>query len=410
MNKRNYENIQRIFEEKTGTSLTPVRKRVSGRRLILMAAALAVCLLMTAFSWPLFSPLNGDALSLRGTYTGEGVVQVQVVNGSDKDLRFQEKVKLMDMDTGEEVPGGAAAPVFENTFFPAHSSGTMTIDLSPAYPMDTLETNGGVYYLLLTNQDFLFGQDWMCSFTFRPQPEIPQPEQDPGDQLLSSQNLEGVPESLKFYLERAWFGQVPAWNTAHGDYMQAVQDLLARQEGELVRSVDAWLIMEAPEGLMIDETLPPEEQDRLVSQHVLTLDSFRRMVGTVFPGNGWDCARMLGVYSEEYTWTSDFKFLYFFTYKNEELERPGAYTFLSGRLLTAGDLEPYQIWSSETYTVYDMTDLFYTDLDAYLDDFLAHYEGDNTSDEKIRQRIRRVYEQYHLSGEITFRVPEIPQQ
>ena len=44
----------------------------------------------------------------------------------------------------------------------------MTVDLSSAYNLDELETplHNDWYYLVLTNHNFLFGQDWMCSVSF----------------------------------------------------------------------------------------------------------------------------------------------------------------------------------------------------------------------------------------------------
>ena len=45
----------------------------------------------------------------------------------------------------------------------------MTINLSLAYDIQLLETpleNGDHYYLVLTNNGFLLGQDWHCSVNF----------------------------------------------------------------------------------------------------------------------------------------------------------------------------------------------------------------------------------------------------
>lgn len=52
---------------------------------------------------------------------------------------------------------------------PAHSSGMMTIDLSGAYDTSLLETplvDNDWYYLILTNNHFVFSQDWMCPVDF----------------------------------------------------------------------------------------------------------------------------------------------------------------------------------------------------------------------------------------------------
>ena len=124
---------------------------------------------MTVFANSLFSSLSGDELSLSATYEGNGVISVQVENRSDKELNFQSKLKLMRWSTSEEVKPLSGKVSFSNTEIPANSSGTMVIDLSDAYDISLLETpisDDDWYYLVLTNNNFLFGQDWMCTVEF----------------------------------------------------------------------------------------------------------------------------------------------------------------------------------------------------------------------------------------------------
>ena len=124
---------------------------------------------MTVFANSLFSSLSGDELSLSATYEGNGVISVQVENRSDKELNFQSKLKLMRWSTSEEVKPLSGKVSFSNTEIPANSSGTMVIDLSDAYDISLLETpisDDDLYYLVLTNNNFLFGQDWMCTVEF----------------------------------------------------------------------------------------------------------------------------------------------------------------------------------------------------------------------------------------------------
>ena len=85
MTSRNLRNIRCIFEEKTGIDLNPShrQKRYSPRKLWVLAAAIIVCLAMAAFTHPLFSSLDGDELSLSGTYEGDGIVSIRVENRSD---------------------------------------------------------------------------------------------------------------------------------------------------------------------------------------------------------------------------------------------------------------------------------------------------------------------------------------
>ena len=49
------------------------------------------------------------------------------------------------------------------------SQGVVSIDISEGYDVKAVEENlpeGDWYYFVLTNNNFAFGQDWMCSFDF----------------------------------------------------------------------------------------------------------------------------------------------------------------------------------------------------------------------------------------------------
>ena len=167
-NKTNLQNIKDIFEEKTGVALETRRRRQPIRAAMLVAAVLVCSLTMTAFAVSLFSSLSGDDLSLSATYEGNGIVTIQVANKSDKDLSFQRQLKLMRWSTGKEVEPVSDTIVFDGTEFEAHTNGVMTVDLSKAYDMDFLEQPlaDDNYYFVLTNNNFMFGQDWMCFVTF----------------------------------------------------------------------------------------------------------------------------------------------------------------------------------------------------------------------------------------------------
>ena len=74
MQKHNLNNIKRSFERKTGTRLIqqPMSVRRNPLKPALVAAVMSVfCLVLVAFTYPLFSPLDGDALSLHSVYEGD---------------------------------------------------------------------------------------------------------------------------------------------------------------------------------------------------------------------------------------------------------------------------------------------------------------------------------------------------
>lgn len=220
--KKNLHNIRQTFEEKTGVNLN-VERRVSPKKTTYLLLAAALCaLLLASCARTLFSGLNGDDLSLKGTYLGDGIVSIEVVNRSDKSLEFQKQVKLMGWRNGEVEPLSGGTVRVENTRFPAHSGGTMLVDLSEAYDIKALE-NGtwGTrdetgYYLVLTNHDFLFGHDWMCFFHFsEPAEETTPTEPETPPEPAPAQNLDGITDDLKSYFEDTYLDEPPAMTQAH---------------------------------------------------------------------------------------------------------------------------------------------------------------------------------------------------
>ena len=168
--KQKLENIQKNFEDKTGVQLNRKKRSVfSVGKMAAMTAALVFGFSLSAFAIRDFSSLDGDEVGFWATYLGERVICVQVENNSDKVLKFQEQLKLMRWKTGEEIVGEKEEIVFDGEKVEPHSVGMLTIDLSGAYDVDVLEQplgEGDWYYLVLTNHNFVFGQDWMCSVDF----------------------------------------------------------------------------------------------------------------------------------------------------------------------------------------------------------------------------------------------------
>lgn len=171
MTNENFRNICRMVEKETGVPLGTDRTPECGPtvRLIPVVAVLVLLVMtMTASAFLLFTPLDGDELALGGTYEGNGIITVWVENGSDKYLRFQRQLKVMDWENSRELPGLGGKVTFRNTVFPPHSSGAMTLDFSGAYDTELLEREiaRGNLYLVLTNNDFQFGHDWICFIRF----------------------------------------------------------------------------------------------------------------------------------------------------------------------------------------------------------------------------------------------------
>lgn len=174
MKRENLEHIQTLFEEKTGAKVKKHRgvgAVASARitKLTVMAASVMALLTLSAFAYAKFSGAEENALGFFPVYKGEGVFEIRITNDSDKDLKLQDKVKLMQWSTGKEVPGNAKKIRMKGSWIKAHSEEVITIDLSDAFAVKELEQSLGAgdwYYFVLTNNNFVFGHDWTCSLDF----------------------------------------------------------------------------------------------------------------------------------------------------------------------------------------------------------------------------------------------------
>ena len=415
MKKQNLRNIKCIFEEKTGVDLNPAHRmgiRMPVRKLVVLAAVLTCCLALAAFSYPLFSALDGDELALSGGYLGDGIVSVYVENRSDKVLQFQNSVKLVSWNDGEVEAHGKVR--LENTRFEPNTSGTMTVDLSQAYDIKTLEATmpgkpkDSWYYLVLTNNSFLFGQDWMCSFHFVEKAPEETEEAEPEPSVGVSQTIEDVEEGLRFYFEKAYWDRIPAFNEANFEYQQKIQELLARTEGTFVHSVDPYLLVEQPENAVYDETFPRDIQYRLVGSGHSSLDAYKRIVGSLFSGEGSDYAYQISAMIPEAEGETDggqyLPVVYLFVFETAAAKAEGAYTLIAGQIRTFEELEKDKVYEDEQFAVYDATDLFYRDLESYTEFFVG--ELGLYYDEAIRNRVQNIRDYYRNRENLTFYYPE----
>jgi len=262
------------------------------------------------------------------------------------------------------------------------------VDLSEAYDIGYLEATvpgkpkDAWHYLLLTNQSFLFGHDWMCSFHFveEAQPQETEPEQV---EPIRAQNIGEIEEELRFYFEKAYFDVVPAFNEANFTYQQKVQELLMRTEGTFVRPADPMLLVES-------------STDAPVTQGYRSLDAYQRIVGSCFSGVASDYVFQLGGYIPSEQGQTDggvgIPLVYLAAYEAEAVRQEGAYTFLYGRILSFDRLEENKVYEDGRYVVYDVTDLYYTDLDAHIDAFVS--ANSVCFDESIRTRLHDIRDCY----------------
>lgn len=172
--RKSLRNIQKIVQDKTGVVITTNRKRAryKTRKMALLAGCLLCFVLLCAFTYIKFSELNGDVVGFASAYQGNGKFEIVVINYSDKELKLQDKVKVMQWSTSEEVEGNNEKIKISGLTIPSHSVGIVSIDIAQGYDVGAMKKNlqdGDWYYFILTNNNFVFGQDWMCSFDFQEQ-------------------------------------------------------------------------------------------------------------------------------------------------------------------------------------------------------------------------------------------------
>lgn len=165
--RKNMENIKNIVQAEIGVSFQ--NEKFTGRRFVVMACCVLCLGMLCAFAYYKFSGLNGDEAVFAAVYQGDGVYDILVVNTSNHKLKLQNKVKVMQWSTGELVPGDTGKIVMDNPVINPNSQGVIRIDISEGYDVETMKKDlaeGDGYYFVLTNNDFAFGQDWMCFFDF----------------------------------------------------------------------------------------------------------------------------------------------------------------------------------------------------------------------------------------------------
>ena len=169
--RENLKAIQAIVQEKTGAVIVSDRKPAGYKigQWALTACGLLCCVIFCAFAYAKFSDLNGDDAGFASVYQGDGRFEIVIINVSDKELKLQDKVKIMQWSTGEEVEGDSEKIRMSGLTIAPHSKGIVSIDISEGYDVEAMEENlqeKDWYYFVLTNNNFAFGQDWMCSFDF----------------------------------------------------------------------------------------------------------------------------------------------------------------------------------------------------------------------------------------------------
>ena len=374
--QHNLQNIKTIVSEQTGVPMGKThRSYFAVRRAAVIAAAIGL-LTITAVAAELFSSLAGDEVKFASTYEGNGIVTIEVENLSSKQLTFQETLKVKQFYGNQEIePHGQVR--FSGTTVEPESSGILQVDLSDAYDMELLEQEltDDWYYLVLTNNRFAFGQDWMCTVEF-----APMVHKEPPVQLPLENGSEPAMETVSFaslqpYVERAQKENmsIQADRAAFVEaYYRDVENALAQAEGSILPAVDP-----SETGVQIQEDFLyldlktggffPEEGYLMSFCKVSSVDGFFIPVG-----REEDSALVMEALLPQHAGDSRdggtaIPLAYFMAYDAEASRDPDACAFIRGQLIPFSALAGYEVYRDERHAIYNVTPLFYTGLDAYLD-------------------------------------------
>lgn len=374
--KHHLQHIKDIVSEQTGITMQSAHRRHFVVRKAAVAAAAIGLLAMTAVAAELFSSLSGDQVTFASTYEGNGIVTIEVENRSSKQLMFQKTLKLMQFYGNREIePHGQV--LFSGTTIEPESSGTLQVDLSAAYDLDLLEQElpGDWYYLILTNSNFAFGQDWMCTVEFAPavfeEARVQTPVANKSDPAMEKMSF----DTLQPYFERARnemiFGQPDRFAFAAAYYEEA-ESILSQVDGRIIPATDP-----LETGIQIQEDflrLDPEKgyfvpQDGYLMSvcNVSAVDGFFVPVGRENERAMVAKALLPQDQGDSNDGGTAIPLAYFMAYNAESIQGQHTYAFIRGQLIPFSEMTDYEVYRDESYVIYNVTALFYTNLDAYMD-------------------------------------------
>ena len=346
----------------------------------LLIAAIIVCFMtVTAFAVGMFSSLNGDSLALSARYLGRGEIELSIENRSERELRLEETVRLIYYKDKSPVPGLGGEVLFSETLIPPGETSLIRVDISAAYDVAMLEEilRNDFYCLQISNSSFLPGQRWTCIVNFRPGAENYVPANREAGEHARSTLAE---EQLSWYFDSFTDDIFQRWNDA-AEYFALVEGLIKERGLTVAEPVEPYLL--------------PDKYDWPMGLNYSCFDGYNKIVGR----RDSDKALISSVYvpyaNENGIAESSvlLPLFYIFTYELEQTQSPESCAFIRGCFLSFEEMEQYKIYQDESYVMYEMSPLFYTELQPYIEDMLLQIRG-AYMDEQIWQRVVRCYEHF----------------
>ena len=263
------------------------------------------------------------------------------------------------------------------------------------------------YYFILTNNNFVFGQDWMCTVEFA---------ETVWDEVTYSEPVspaDADPELIRQVETdlQVFFGETLLEPSKRaeviGAYYEKCAELIQSSGKTIIHPVSPapyFLYDDPPEGTIFDKNLPADIQYQLIGIRESSLDSYFFPVGASYE----DIAKVFEVVipqqqADLYRVQGDaIEIGYVMIYDVQQCQIPDAYTLIHGRLIPVSELSSHIVYEDNQYIAYNVTDYFFTDIETHIAAFRA-WRTDLFDNEDVQYRIESVYH-YLQNGGIKMRL------
>lgn len=359
-------------------------------------ASIITCILVLSittavFAASIFSPLDGDELRLSSEYKGNGIITVNIDNLSEKTLALEKNLKLMLYSTGKEVERDYDGKILvTNTKVDPKSSTKMKIDISNVYNIEKLEQplTDDAYYLILTNNRFIFGHDWQCTVKFSK--TIVSDKNHPGPMVVDSDIIKNINKELQYYFESNEV-ETPELEITK-EYVNTYEKIFENIEKPIVLSSSGKLYLQEEDNVIFDKNLSQDEQKELIGMNYFCRDAGRKLIATME-----ESALVVSAMVPQKKYPGSYSalpMLYIMTYDKEDISSNDDYVFIYGNLYTFNELEDLKVYEDKLSICYNISSLIYTDLDEYIESYVQATPTASYNDE-IDETVKSIYNYFN---------------
>lgn len=382
--------------------------RFYGKKLVVLIITVIVLAVMGTFTVIAYNNCIYDTAALNFTtkYLGDGIVNINIYNGTDKDVKFQNNYKLCRWTTGElETLSDKKCDIKVSTC-KSKQSLTIKINLNNLYDVEALEkevlVNDG-YYIIITDKNFVHEHDWQCSFKFNnlgdeQEKELKlqqeQKQKDAEKNVLLSGYFDSIDKKYMFYFESEFMNIETQQN-----YFDMVAEDIKNLDGNYVDYVTPSdetkkLVVDTDKNIVWDEKETIESQHLLWGEYLQCCDMTGRFIGRK-PGLSQEgpvleISVMLPVVNPGIGSDTYVPLFYLMSFSKSEITSQNDYTFIHGKFYTFEQIKDLKVYEDDSYCVYDISPFFYSDIEQYIEKFVFPYVKPEFK-EQMYTRTKNIY-------------------